>query len=333
MVANVVSEIYYSMIRSAQNLPAQYQQNLAQIFPALVQRLIDMRLMEDRGREDGLADDEQVRQRVAEAEAEAISQLWLQKRLEAAFTEEALDEAYGQWLEDNPPQDEVKARHILVEEEEQAREIIAELDAGADFAALAEEHSTDPSAEGRGGDLGFFTRDRMVAPLPRRFCHGAGTHSAEPVETQFGWHIILVEERREGTAPERKPSRPTSEIIAAEVIEDTRNELRETAEIEMNTLAVGGGTCHHPPTTPFLARHHRSQESDQEMLLKSPLAPEGFRASGHRGRRSGYDCRRRPLQESRRRPLDALLRRYKGRGCLHPLPHRRCACGVVQTGA
>lgn len=244
------SEIYYSdVIRSAQNLPAQYQQNLAQIFPALVQRLIDMRLMEDRGREDGLADDEQVRQRVAEAEAEAISQLWLQKRLEAAFTEEALDEAYGQWLEDNPPQDEVKARHILVEEEEQAREIIAELDGGADFAELAEEHSTDPSAEGRGGDLGFFTRDRMVAPFAEAaFAMEPGTHSAEPVETQFGWHVILVEERREGTAPEREAVEgQLQEIIAAEVIEDTRTELRETAEIEMNTFGGGAQAPESPP--------------------------------------------------------------------------------------
>src|SRR5690625_279088 len=235
------SEIHYSdVIRSAQNLPAQYQQNLAQIFPALVQRLIDMRLMEDRGREEGLADDEQVRQRVAQAESEAISQLWLQQRLETAFTEEALDEAYDRWLEENPPQDEVKARHILVEEEEQARDIIAELDAGADFAELAEEHSTDPSAEGRGGDLGFFTRDRMVAPFAEAaFAMEPGTHSSEPVETQFGWHVILVEERREGSPPGREAIEgELQEMIASDIIDETRTELRESAEIEINEFGA-----------------------------------------------------------------------------------------------
>ena len=237
------SEIHYSdVIRSAQTLPAEYQQNLPQIFPALVQRLIDMRLMEDRGREEGFAEDEQVQRRVAQAEAEAISQLWLQQRLEAAFTDEALDAAYERWLEENPPQDEVKARHILVEEEEQAREIIAQLDEGADFAELAEEHSTDPSAEGRGGDLGFFTRDRMVAPFAETaFAMEPGSHSEEPVETQFGWHVILVEELREGTAPERDAVEgQLQEMIAAEVIEETRNELREMAEIEMQDF--GGQT-------------------------------------------------------------------------------------------
>ena len=152
-------------------------------------------------------------------------------------------------MEDNPPRDEVKARHILVEEEEQAREIIAELDGGADFAELAEEHSTDPSAEGRGGDLGFFTRDRMVAPFAEAaFAMEPGTHSAEPVETQFGWHVILVEERREGTAPEREAVEgQLQEIIAAEVIEDTRTELRETAEIEMNTFGGGAQAPEAPP--------------------------------------------------------------------------------------
>jgi peptidyl-prolyl cis-trans isomerase C len=77
----------------------------------------------------------------------------------------AIDQAYERWLADNPPKDEVRARHILVEEEEAAQALIAELDEGADFAALAEEHSLDPSAEGRGGDLGYFTRERMVAPF------------------------------------------------------------------------------------------------------------------------------------------------------------------------
>lgn len=228
------------VIRSAQSLPQQYQQNLPQVFPALVQRLIDMRLMEAEGRAQGLDQDEQVRARVAQAEREAISQAYLQRRLQDAFTDEALDAAYARWTEANPPQDEVRARHILVEEEEQARELIAELEGGAEFAGLAEEHSLDPSAAGRGGDLGWFTRDRMVAPFASAaFEIEPGSYGAEPVETQFGWHVILVEDRREGAQPSRdEVADELQEMIAGEVIEETRTALREDAEIEL--FEIGG---------------------------------------------------------------------------------------------
>jgi len=234
------------VIRSAQNLPQQYQQNLQQIFPALVQRAIDMRLMEAAGRVQGLDQDEQVRARVAAAEREAISQAYLQGILQDSFTEEALDAAYARWTEANPPQDEVRARHILVEEEAQARELIAEIEGGADFAALAEEHSLDPSAAGRGGDLGWFTRERMVAPFAEAaFEIEPGSHGAEPVETRFGWHVILVEDRREGAQPSRdEVAAELQEMIAGQVIEETRTALRSDAEIELFEL---GGSGSAPP--------------------------------------------------------------------------------------
>lgn len=248
VVASVNGEAIYlsEVIRSAQNLPQQYQQNLQQIFPALVQRAIDMRLMEAAGRVQGLDQDEQVRARVAAAEREAISQAYLQGVLQDSFTEEALDAAYERWIEANPPQDEVRARHILVEEEAQARELIAEIDGGADFAALAEEHSLDPSAAGRGGDLGWFTRERMVAPFAEAaFEIEPGSHGAEPVETRFGWHVILVEDRREGAQPSRdEVAAELQEMIAGQVIEETRTALRSDAEIELFEL---GGSGSAPP--------------------------------------------------------------------------------------
>lgn len=244
VVASVNGEAIYlsEVIRSAQSLPQQYQQNLPQIFPALVQRAIDMRLMEAAGRAQGLDEDEQVRARVAAAEREAISQAYLQGVLEEAFTEEALDAAYARWTDANPPQDEVRARHILVEEEALAQELIAELEGGADFAALAEEHSLDPSAAGRGGDLGWFTRERMVAPFANAaFEIEPGSHGAEPVETRFGWHVILVEDRREGVQPSRDElAAELQEMIAGAIIEDTRAALRSEAEIELFDLGAPG---------------------------------------------------------------------------------------------
>jgi peptidyl-prolyl cis-trans isomerase C len=99
-----------------------------------------------------------------------------------------------------PPEEELSARHILLKTEEEAKAVIAELDAGKDFSELAKEKSTGPSAA-QGGDLGFFTKGRMVPEFEAvAFTLTAGEYAKEPVKTQFGWHVIKVEERRT-TAP------------------------------------------------------------------------------------------------------------------------------------
>jgi peptidyl-prolyl cis-trans isomerase C len=109
-----------------------------------------------------------------------------------------------------PPEEEISARHILLKTEEEAKAVIAELDAGKDFAELAKEKSTGPSAA-QGGDLGFFTKGRMVPEFEAvAFTLKAGEYAKEPVQTQFGWHVIKVEERRE-TAP------PAFEEVADQV--------------------------------------------------------------------------------------------------------------------
>jgi peptidyl-prolyl cis-trans isomerase C len=123
------------------------------------------------------------------------------------------------YVEENPPTDaelqaeydanlsqfetvEHKARHILVESQEEANALIEQLDAGADFGELAEEHSIDPAASNGGGDLGWFASSSMVAPFAEAVeTMEVGTHSATPVETQFGWHVILLEDQRTSEPP------------------------------------------------------------------------------------------------------------------------------------
>lgn len=124
----------------------------------------------------------------------------------------------NRFVEENPPSDaelqaeydanlseletvEHKARHILVESEEEANGLIEQLDGGADFSELAQEHSIDPAAS-NGGDLGWFTSDSMVAPFAEAVeAMEVGSHSSAPVQTQFGWHVILVEDRRASEPP------------------------------------------------------------------------------------------------------------------------------------
>jgi len=217
----------------AQQLPPQYQAQLPQIFPALVDRVIDMRLISAAASESGLADDPEVQAIVAAAEADAIRQVFLQRQIAEATTEAAVEAEYQSYVIENPPATEIKARHILLESEEDAEAVIAELDGGADFATLAKERSTGPSGP-NGGDLGFFGEGQMVESFSNAaFALEPGTYTKEPVETQFGWHVILVEETRETVPPSLEEVRDElNQRIARRKVEGVLAGLRETATIE-----------------------------------------------------------------------------------------------------
>jgi peptidyl-prolyl cis-trans isomerase C len=127
----------------------------------------------------------------------------------------------------------VRARHILVKTEAEAKEIIAELDKGADFAALAKKYSTDTGADA-GGDLGYFGHDDMVAAFAdAAFAVPAGQYARAPVKTEFGWHVIKVEDRRLGKPPSFEEAREElGQALTHEIIEAKLKELRGIAKIE-----------------------------------------------------------------------------------------------------
>lgn len=134
-----------------------------------------------------------------------------------------------------PADEEVSARHILLETEDAAKAVIAELESGKDFAELAKEKSTGPSAA-QGGDLGFFTKGRMVPEFEAvAFTLEAGEYAKEPVKTQFGWHVIKVEERREASPPAFEE---VSDQVRQVVMRERYGELIRAArsETEINVL-------------------------------------------------------------------------------------------------
>lgn len=117
-------------------------------------------------------------------------------------TEEAMRKIYDEQRARITPEDEVRARHILVETEEEAKALIAQIRGGGDFEAIAREKSKDPGGQRNGGDLGFFTKGQMVTEFAEAaFAMQPGQLSETPVKSQFGWHIIKVEERRQRPIP------------------------------------------------------------------------------------------------------------------------------------
>ncbi|UWQ32748.1 peptidylprolyl isomerase [Leisingera sp. M527] len=156
--------------------------------------------------------------------------------MEKASGEDALRAAYDGKYSSGDGGDEFHAAHILVESEEDAQDVRKELDAGADFATLAKEKSTGPSGPS-GGDLGWFTTGRMVPEFEDAVLKLHSGEISGPVKTQFGWHVILLRERRKTEAPEFEEVRAQlAEELRQKAVEESVNELTASAEIERSEI-------------------------------------------------------------------------------------------------
>ena len=184
------------------SLPQQYRQvPMVSLYEQLLEGLIESRLLAQEARKAGLLDDPTVKRRLAYITNDLLQRSYLDQLLAVEITEERMRALYEATIANQQGAEEVSARHILLEEEAAALEVIAELDKGVDFATLAQERSTGPSGP-NGGDLGYFTREQMVAPFAEAaFALQPGEYTRQPVKTQFGWHVIKLENRRESPAP------------------------------------------------------------------------------------------------------------------------------------
>ena len=148
-----------------------------------------------------------------------LSNVVLQEVVKAAVTDAALQTSYDARFKDAKPGTEYSAAHILVESEEKADDLKKQLDGGADFAVLAQANSTDTGSGANGGDLGWFGLGAMVKPFEDAVVAATVGKVAGPIKSDFGWHLILVEETRAAAQP---------------TLDDLRDEL--AAEIEQKAV-------------------------------------------------------------------------------------------------
>jgi peptidyl-prolyl cis-trans isomerase C len=229
------SPIYRSDVVAVQRtLPAQFQQlPIEVLFPAVVERLIDTKLVVNAGRKENLQNDDEVKRRIASIEDRVIQEIYLQRKVEAAVTDQAVKERYEQLAKTTPAKEEVKASHILVQTEAEAKTVIADLKKGADFAEIAKTKSIDPSGKQNGGDLGYFSREEMVPEFSEAaFKLKDGETTQAPVKSQFGWHIIRVEARRAQAPSLDEMHEQISNDLSQEVVSGMVGKLREGAKVE-----------------------------------------------------------------------------------------------------
>ncbi len=204
------------------------------VYPQVLDVVVTGQLLLEQAEKQKLENDPDVLKEVEQAKQNIMKQVWLTHEIAPTLTDTALKARYDALIKSTPPREEVHARHILVKTKAEAEKVLADLKKGVKFEDEAKAKTQDPSGKDNGGDLGFFTKDEMVPEFAdAAFKLKPGQVSKTPIKTQFGYHIIKVEERRMAPPPSFEQLKPT--LIAELKQQNARKliqDLRKSAEIK-----------------------------------------------------------------------------------------------------
>jgi len=203
-------------------------------FAFVVEYLIERHLLAQAAVKEGIVETEEYKRRLAFYQAKSLRDAYFAAKLKPAVTEEAIRASYDEQAAKVEAEERVRARHILVASEQEAKDIVARLAKGEEFEALAKQYSQDGSKE-TGGDLGYFTAEEMVPAFSKAtFALKVGEVS-QPVQTEFGWHVIKLEDRRTGGAqPFEDVKEAIRMVMLRQSVQDKLVELRRSAQIEVH---------------------------------------------------------------------------------------------------
>ena len=204
-----------------------------QRFQTLVGYMVNRILASEAAKKAGLENDADVAKIKAFMERKALQDVYIAKMLMERVREEDVIAYYDKEIKNGPVEEEVRARHILLDNREAADAIVADLENGADFAALAKERSKGPSGPS-GGDLGYFSKQSMVPAFSDAAFKLAAGETSPPVQTQFGWHVIRVEDRRKRPVPPFDQVRDQIyQLLISEAQRDIYDEMRAKASVDL----------------------------------------------------------------------------------------------------
>lgn len=207
---------------------------------AALSAVIEIRMLANKAKAAGYGDDPQFKKQLAFIEQRALHSALLEKDLVPQVTDEAVRALYDKQMAEAKPVNEVKARHILVATKEEAEAIIKQLDEGGNFETIANEKTTDPSGKTSGGDLGYFGPGQMVPEFEQAaFALDVGAYTKTPVQSQFGFHVIKVEDRRAQQPPafEQVKEQYRSQLFRDKYFELVKS-TRDAAKVEIPDPAL-----------------------------------------------------------------------------------------------
>jgi peptidyl-prolyl cis-trans isomerase C len=242
VVARVNGELLHrtDVIIAYQMLSAETRQNftLEQAYPQVIDQLVSMIVIEQAARKAKIDADPYVKRRMALADDQILQDAYFNSILQKEITKDQLQAAYNQYAKDAPNREEINARHILLQTEDQAKDVIAQLKKGADFATLAKDKTTDPAGKASGGDLGWFGQGDLDPDFTAAaFKLKKGEYSQTPVRTQYGWHVIMVVDRRPvKVLPYEQMAPRLAQQMAQGIIGQRVKDLDSQAKVEIFAL-------------------------------------------------------------------------------------------------
>ena len=199
----------------------------------LVGYMTDLKLGAQAAEGAKVADSPEFKRKLAYFRDKLLLDEYLEQQTKSAVTTDAARKLYDEQMKAQKPEEEVHARHILVENEDEAKAIAARVKGGEDFAKVAAETSKDPGSKAEGGDLGWFTKERMVAPFADAAFKMEAGKVSDPVKSQFGWHVIKVEEKRTKPVPSFEEMKEQIDAyLTRKAQQDLIVRLRQQAKIE-----------------------------------------------------------------------------------------------------
>jgi peptidyl-prolyl cis-trans isomerase C len=231
---------------------------------ALAEYLIDNELFAKAAEEAKISATPEYEQQMRYLKRRVLRELYFDKTLKGKIGEDEAKKIYTEKIAQLKPEEEIEARHILVDTEEKAKDLHAKIVAGADFAQLAKENSTDTGSKDQGGVLGYFGHGQMVPEFEAAAFKLEKGQVSEPVHTNFGWHIIKVDDRRKKEPPSFAAVKDT--ILNSLVVrkaQDTATELRSKAQVEYVDAGI----------KKQVEEQKLKQEQDAKKPAEAPAAP------------------------------------------------------------
>ena len=270
-----LEKIYKNMAR---HIPQLASAPMDSLYDSLLDQAINQKLVAYKVRVENIAADDEFKAQLESIRQDLARDFWMKKAVDRRLTDERLRERYDEMVKGMPAEDEVRARHILVETEAEAKKLITKIKAGASFADLAKASSKDPASQG-GGDLGYFTHSGVVPEFAdAAFAMQKGGLSDKPVRTKFGWHVIQVEDRRPVQAPAFED---IADQIRGDLAGQTRGEvlgdLRKSVSIQVFNAdgsvveepSVEGSADHEAKTSDAAASESKSEGASADAEVQS----------------------------------------------------------------
>jgi peptidyl-prolyl cis-trans isomerase C len=202
-------------------------------YPFLIEYLVERHLLAQAAVKQGIADTDEYKQRLAFYQAKALRDAYFNSTIKPSVTDEEVKAAYDKEASKVKVSERVRARHILVQTEKEARDVLARLNKGEKFEDIAKQVSLDGSKD-YGGDLGYFSAEEMVPEFSKAAFSLKIGETSEPIKTDYGWHVIKVEDRKQGGAqPFDQVKAGIKAVLMRKKVQDVVTELRKEAKIEI----------------------------------------------------------------------------------------------------